>query len=71
MQESSSHSVTLLLVDASAGKQQAINALFPIVYAERSGPPSLFLRAGVHYSSKECKICVCIVYFAYVDSARC
>ena len=44
MENTSSESVTRLLVDASAGKQDAVNALFPIVYAEMRRLAASYLR---------------------------
>lgn len=40
----SSPTVTQLLLDASSGKQQAVDALFPIVYAELRRLASSYLR---------------------------
>jgi len=44
MENTSSESVTRLLVDASAGKQDAVNTLFPIVYAEMRRLAASYLR---------------------------
>ena len=41
----SSPTVTQLLLDASSGKQQAVHALFPIVYAELRRHASPYLRS--------------------------
>jgi RNA polymerase sigma factor (TIGR02999 family) len=44
MEAASSQSITQLLKDASAGKQEAVNALFPIVYAEMRRLAASYLR---------------------------
>jgi RNA polymerase sigma factor (TIGR02999 family) len=44
MEKTSRQSVTQLLGDASAGKQEAVNALFPIVYAEMRRLAASYLR---------------------------
>ena len=44
MGDPSSQSVTQLLADASSGKQEALNALFPIVYAEMRRLAASYLR---------------------------
>jgi RNA polymerase sigma-70 factor, ECF subfamily len=44
MGDASSQMVTQLLVDASAGKQSAVDALFPVVYAELRRLAGSYLR---------------------------
>jgi RNA polymerase sigma-70 factor, ECF subfamily len=44
MEQAASQSVTQILRDASAGKQDAVNALFPIVYAEMRRLAASYLR---------------------------
>lgn len=44
MGQSTSETVTQLLLDASNGKQEAVNALFPLVYAEMRRLASSYLR---------------------------
>jgi RNA polymerase sigma factor (TIGR02999 family) len=44
MGDLSSQTVTQLLVDASTGKQEAVDALFPIVYAELRRLAGSYLR---------------------------